>query len=511
MLKAYKKKHKAESSQFILLDNNGYVMESDDVLFAINTEIQIQQFHPFFSGFTAFVESKKDKLSLKCLHIDFSKKNGIVDVEFIKNKTHVLLILQDFTDHYNEYQLVAQARNESVIKSELIVLKNKELEAREAFKNEFIQNFSHELRNPLTNIISITNALGVTNLPEHQQKMVDYLKESNSNLKLMLEDILGISMIASGKMALKISSFNLRELAAMLAFTYKNKGKEKGLKFVLDYDEKLPEYVEGDKLRILQILTNLLENAIKYTLNGTVTLKIALNQKRANQASIRFAVTDTGIGIAEENKAIIFDSFYRLNRAHGDNGVGLGLSIVKSLLHLMKSEIKLDSKLNDYTTFYFDLSLKYQLFTLEKGYLEKKASQNKLSLEPTKKYKILIVEDDEMIQMALFQTLAKTGNFLLELISDGALVIQELIANTYDMVIIDVKLPNTTGDTITKMIRELPMPEIKKIPILGLTGNAYEDQLAAYKKAGMNAILTKPYEVEELLKVVFKLCKHVKK
>lgn len=508
MLKAYKKKHIAESSQFILLDTNGFVLESDEVLFSINTGIQIQEFHPFFSGFTAFIESKKDKLSLKCLHLEFSNKNGIVDVEFIKSTTHILLIVQDFTNHYNEYQIVAQARNESIIKSELIILKNKELEAREAFKNKFIQNFSHELRNPLTNIISITNALGVTHLPEHQQKMVAYLKESNNNLKLMLDDILGISMIASGKMELKVSSFNLRELAAMLAFSYKTKAKEKGLDFVLEYDEKLPEYVEGDKLRLLQILTNLLENAIKYTLSGTVTLKIALNQKRANQVSIRFAVTDTGIGIAKENSAIIFDSFYRLNRTHGDNGVGLGLSIVKSILHLMKSEIKLDSKLNEYATFYFDLSLKYQLFTSKKDYSKKKVSENNIALEPTKKYKILIVEDDEMIQMALFQTLAKTGNFLLELISDGAQVIQELIANTYDMVILDVELPNTTGDVVTKMVRELPMPEIKKIPILGLTGNAYQDQLTAYKKAGMNAVLVKPYDAEELLKLVFKLCKN---
>ena len=493
--------------QFILVDKQGYLLESDNIIFVADKGNPIADYHPFFLSIAEAYKSDANELTFHCINLSFKDKRAIVDIKMLREGANLLLIIHDLTEYYDEYQTVAQARNESIIKSELIILKNKELKEREQFKNKFIQNFSHELRNPLTNSISITNALSVTKLNNDQKQMVDFLKESNTDLKLMLDDILGINMISSGKIVLRENMFELLKLTNLLYYTYKIKANSKGLEFLLDYDERLPKYLIGDRLRLFQILTNLLENAIKYTDKGRVSLKIMLNQKRAKKVNIRFSVSDTGIGIPEGSQDAIFESFKRLDYGHAESGVGLGLSIVKKMLELMNSEIKLDSVFNEQSHFYFDLGLKYQLFEVE---TPPNNSNNKLPKQRKpleKKLRILVVEDDLNVQRALFKTLVETKDFYIELIADGSKVLQELVSGNFNLILMDVNLVNTSGDTITKIIRELPMNDIRKIPILGVTANAFKENIDQYLAAGMNAVITKPYEDTELLEAVYKLCK----
>lgn len=232
-----------------------------------------------------------------CVQLGDSREQLTVDVEILRKEYHFLIVIQDLTEHYSSYQKLAQSRNESIIDSELILLKNHELQERERFKNEFIQNFSHELRNPLTNIIALTNILQRSKLNEEQQNLISVLKDSTSNLKLMLEDILSLAMISKGKLALNPTVFNFRQLMEFLKLTYTTRAKEKNLNFTISAEDKIPEYLEGDRLRLLQILTNLCDNAIKYTQKGKVALYASLNQQRANTVSIRFGVKDNGSGI----------------------------------------------------------------------------------------------------------------------------------------------------------------------------------------------------------------------
>lgn len=509
MLEAYKQAYVGKNIQLVLTNLVGDILESDQNLIALNIGSSIFDVHPFFECLSSTQEIVDEEVVFNCVHLNILDTDIIVDIVFSKKKDSVLIALQDFTEHYNAYQSIAQARNESIINEELIVLKNNELEERERFKNKFIQNFSHELRNPLTSIIAITNIIGDTRLDDEQLKMIDFLKDSNTNLKLMLEDVLSISMIASGRVNLVIKTFNFSKFIDLLMFTYTAKAEQKGLKFVSQLDEKVPEFLEGDRLRLFQIVTNLLDNALKYTQKGTVTLEVGLNQKRANKVSLHFIVSDTGVGIAEENMTSVFESFKKYDTDEKQDGTGLGLSIIKGLLELMGSQVHLQSVLGKGSAFCFDLVLKYPLHPVNETFPKPLLGKKKHYLKPKgkDKFRLLLVEDDERIQTVLFKYLMETNSFYIDLVSDGSRVMERLINTSYDIILMDINLPNVTGDQVTRLIRDFPFNNINHIPIIGITAHAYKEQIKNYKTIGMNAVLSKPFEKELLVETIFNFLK----
>ena len=508
MFKQYKDRYINQNIQLILIDFDGMIIESDQTFLKVTIGDYIYDVHPFFESYRSVFDSTEEAIVINCVHISFQGQDYITDVKMIKENNRIVLVIYDLTQHYISYQSIAQARNESIINSELMVLKNIELEEREKFKNSFIQNFSHELRNPLTSIISITNVIEATTLTNEQQKMIQFLKDSNSNLKLMLDDIMSINMIASGRMELRNKVYSLNSLLELLEFTYKNKASQKSLEFVLKYDKKIPEFVEGDRLRLFQVVTNLLDNALKFSEQGTITLNVQLNQKRANKVSLRFEVSDTGVGIPKEKIDTIFESFSQLDTMGKRQGSGLGLSIVKGLLELMDSTIRVESTLGKGSRFFFDLALKYPLDLASKPFNKTTNKQlNLKKLKSDRKYKLLLVEDDERIQTVLFKALMDTNLFYIDLINDGALVFEQIINNEYNVILMDVDLPNVQGDQITKLIREFPFKNIKHIPIIGITANAFEENIKDYLGKGMNAVVTKPFDLQELVETVLKFLK----
>ncbi|EAR02530.1 hybrid sensor histidine kinase/response regulator [Maribacter sp. HTCC2170] len=507
-LEDYKEQYVNQSIQFVVIDFDGVIVESDQTFMHLDSGGFIYDIHPFFISYTSVLDSPDDTITYNCVHIDFNEKELITDVKMIKKNSHILLVIYDLTDHYLSYQAIAQARNESIINSELMVLKNIELEERERFKNTFIQNFSHELRNPLTSVISITNVIEGTELSNDQQRMVSFLKESNANLKLLLNDIMSISMISSGKLQLRNKEFSLYRLLELVEFTYKTKAAQKSLKFIMNRGKKVPEFVEGDRLRLFQVITNLLDNALKFTNEGNIGLTVKVNQKRANKVSLRFEVYDSGIGISEEKLDAIFESFTKLESEGKNEGSGLGLSIVKGLAELMGSNIRVTSELGSGAKFFFDLTLKFQLDLASKPVVKKPDARTKpLKKKLNRKYRLLLVEDDERIQTVLFKSLMDTNLFFIDLVNDGALVFEEVMNNTYDIILMDIDLPNVQGDQITKLIREFPFKNIKHIPIIGITANAYEENIKDYLAKGMNTVITKPFDLQELLNTVQKYLK----
>jgi signal transduction histidine kinase/CheY-like chemotaxis protein len=507
MLEKYKKEHVNQNLQFILLDENGVVIESDNVLFDLARGTSLYEIHPFFESFPSLKRLKKE-LDFHCVNLKFDNIDLIVDMKVKKSTDAVVVSIYDFTEHYNSYQLVAQSRNESIIKNELTVIKNRELEERERFKNQFIQNFSHELRNPITSVMAISDILHETDLSSDQIKMLDFLKASTNNLRLLLEDTLSIGLIDSGKMEIQSKLFGLKELFDLLLFTYRSKAKKKGLSFDFFWDDKIPDYVEGDRLRLYQVLGNLLDNALKYTEAGNINLEMSLNQKWANKASIRIKVTDTGVGIAPKDLMLIFDSFQRIETNEKIKGTGLGLTIVKRLLTLMGSEIKVDSEENKGSNFYFDIILKYPVVeSKRRGTNKKTIGKVKHQNSKQNKYKLLLVEDDEDVQLSLFKMLLNTKQFHIDLAYDGNLVLQEVVNNNYDVILMDVNLPNINGDQITRLIRDFPFKNVKNIPIIGITANAFEENIKEYIEAGMNSVLVKPFEKESFLDAIYKVLK----
>jgi len=509
MLKEFQEKYNSTNDQFIFSDKEGIVLDSDQTLFTIEKGSSIFDFHLFFESLETLFEGGEEETNFHCVHLDIEEGIYVVDILVVIKNSGVLLIIKNLTDHYNSYQTITQTRNESVIKTELTLIKNLELQERERFKNSFIQNFSHELRNPLMSIMAIIELLDDTEMSSEQQKMLDFLKESNTNLRLMLEDTLSIGMIDAGKLEIEQKLFGLQRFFELIQFTYTAKAKMKGLKFVCSWDAKIPEFVEGDRLRLFQIVTNLLDNAMKYTEVGTVSFSVELNQKRANTVSLQFRVSDTGVGISKENQAVIFESFHRENVNKRTKGTGLGLTIAKRLLELMGSKIQLKSELDKGSDFYFNLLFKFPLLSsMETKSLDKNQETFARAVsEDKKKFKILLVDDDEYVQATLFKILLKTGRFKIDLAYDGAMVFQEVVSNNYDLILMDVNLPNLDGIQITKLIKDFPFKDIKNIPIIGITANAYQENIDQCLDAGMLKVLIKPFEKEELLKTLSKALK----
>ncbi|EDP98551.1 ATP-binding protein [Kordia algicida OT-1] len=507
MLETYRGTYFHPRTQFITIDESGNVLESDNVLFSLKKGDDISVVSPFFEGLSSYFDVQEDNdIKFTCVHLESSdQKEYTCDIEFktfAKNQP-TLIIIHDFSDHYKYYQEVAQSRNESVINSQILELKNKYLKEKEDFKNTFIANFSHELRNPLTGVTAFCSVLEKTSMTTEQQDYVEVIKSSADHLKNMIGDILEMSKIEVGKLTIEEELFNFHELVEMLEFTYSVKAKQKNIEFEVDFDEKIPKYIESDKTRIKQIFENLIENAFKFTSTGKVTLSIHENQRRARKVNLNISVKDTGIGIPPEKLDIIFNSFTQLNNSQKYSGTGLGLSIVKGLVDLMDGKITVESEEKVGSTFKMNINFKYPI-NQKNTSLEKKSDVENKNFLSKEKYNILLAEDSELAQMAVLKILAQEGHFFLDIISNGEDVIESMIHNEYDLILMDIRMPGTPGDELTKMIRSLPVQNCKTIPILALTANLYDDDKKRYKKMGMNDIIEKPFDEKTLLKKIYK-------
>ncbi|WP_420570825.1 hybrid sensor histidine kinase/response regulator [Kordia sp.] len=507
MLETYRGTYFHPRTQFITIDASGNVLESDDVLFSLKKGDEISIVSPFFEGLAAYFDAQEDNdIKFTCVHLENKNKQEYTcDIEFktFADDKPTLIIIHDFSDHYKYYQEVAQSRNESVINSQILELKNKYLKEKEDFKNTFIANFSHELRNPLTGVTAFCSVLQKTDMSLEQQDYVEVIKSSADHLKNMIGDILEMSKIEVGKLAIEEELFDFHELIEMLEFTYSVKAKQKNIEFEVDFDDSIPKYFESDKTRIKQVFENLIENAFKFTTTGKVTFSVRQNQRRARKVNLNISVKDTGIGIPAEKLDLIFNSFTQLNNSKKYSGTGLGLSIVQGLVELMGGKITVESEENVGSTFKMNISFKYPLNQKENSLEDKSDIEHKNFLSK-EKYNVLLAEDSELAQMAVLKILAQEGHFYLDIISNGEDVIESVIHNEYDLILMDIRMPGTHGDELTKMIRSLPVQNCKTIPILAITANLYDTDKKRYKKMGMNDIIEKPFDEKTLLKKIYK-------
>jgi len=499
-LENLKRSYQTQHTQFMVISKDGIILESDNILFDVIPEQNISNIHPFFES-TLNMLAKTKNLMFSCVHIEIKEQDFICDVEIkhIDFDTYIIIIT-DFSKHYNSFRSLVLSRNETAIASENLLLNNQLLREKEAFKNKFIANFSHEVKNPITSIISFINLLKDTKINREQHDYVDIIYSSSFHLNSIINDILDISKIETGKMEIKLAYFDIYKLIDQIRIKYELKCKEKDLNFNISIDNEIPYYIESDKTRIQQLIQNLLDNAIKFTSQGSISLDIKKLYMRAQNLTLSIIVTDTGTGIERKDYPSMFERFNRLENAKNEKGVGLGLTIVKEIVELMQADLQFESEPNIGSTFTINFKTKSLInYKKEAQRTAQKVLKDSFKNKPKRKHNILLVEDNTTHQLSVFKILAKTKLYYLDIVSNGIDAIKYVNKTNYDIILMDFKLPSLNGLEASKAIRNMSDKHKSNIPIIMVTGSNIEASLLEQKSTLLFDIIEKPFDGETLI------------
>lgn len=389
-----------------------------------------------------------------------------------------------------------QQQNREMIKlnKELLIARDQAIESSH-LKSAFLANMSHELRTPLGVILGMSEILATDELSEEQKEITSMIEQSARALLALVNDILDLSKIEAGKMSFDERRFCPAQLVQSNISLLESAAQKKELDLILEIQPDIAESVMGDDLRVGQVLLNLLGNAIKFTKAGSIKVKVSQTSRDQNSVQIRFNISDTGIGIGQDEINRLFSPFTQvdgsISRRFG--GTGLGLAISKKLVELLGGNIGCDSEKNVGSTFWFSIPFKLT------GDVEAKPSQDILSNTLNKDCKILIVEDQPSMQ-----DLLRRQFDALEIISDIVCSaedgLEQLSSTKYSLILMDCHLPKMDGFEAARQIRqrEKDLQVESRIPIIAMTAGAMKGDREKCLASGMDDYLSKPYTIEEL-------------
>lgn len=382
---------------------------------------------------------------------------------------------------------------------------NEELEESDKAKTLFLSTMSHELRTPLNSVIGMANLLIDDNDDAEKKENLDILKFSAESLLSLINDILDFNKIGSGKVELETISFNLKALIGNVCAGLRIKAAEKNLYCTLQVDEELEnQEVIGDPTRLLQIVNNLVGNAIKFTKKGGVSVQINLLKKESNTLSIRFMVVDTGLGITKEQEQYIFEPFTQAskNTTRKYGGTGLGLSIVKHLLTLHNSEIHLESEVDSGARFYFDIDY---LASAKSVGTQLVTHQPEESFDSSGLH--VLLAEDNLMSILFMKKLFLKWDISLDVVENGFEAVKALEKRDYSLILMDIHMPLMNGYEATKLIRMMTEPAKSAVHIIALTASVSIDIHLSAIEAGMNDSISKPFPAEELYQKIKVQCK----
>lgn len=370
-------------------------------------------------------------------------------------------------------------------------------------KQQFLSNMSHEIRTPMNAIVGFTNLILKTELNDSQIQYLEAIKVSGDALVVLINDILDLAKVDSGKMTFEKTAFDLVDCIHKIVQLFEIKLKEKKLKFNLNLDDTIPNQIIGDPMRLRQVILNLLSNAVKFTDKGGISLDVKVLSHIKNKITIAFKISDTGIGIANEKLGVIFNNFEQAYAETSANygGTGLGLAIVKKLVENQGGTIDTESEVGKGTTFSFILEFE----TNDKqDYLPKSTTENEMICQSgieLKNIKILVAEDVLLNQM-LIKIVLGNFNFEVDIAENGKIAIEKLQNNIYDLLLMDLHMPEMNGFEATRYIRE----EMKsQIPIIALTADVTQADIDKCLAIGMHDYISKPIDEALLYKKIVKV------
>ena len=396
--------------------------------------------------------------------------------------------------HEKEYYFNGFIRDISSRKqreAELVQMKEKAEQAAKA-KSQFLSIMSHELRTPLNAVIGITHLLFQGNPREDQQEDLRTLQFSGESLLHIINEILDFTKLDSGKIELSAIDFNLRDLVQSLYQSFSYKAREKHIVFDIEYDEAMPFMVRGDNFRLSQVLNNLISNAIKFTSQGSVRLKVDMVENKGHSFITKFSVVDTGIGIAEDKREKIFEQFTQADsdttRLYG--GTGLGLSISAKLVELMGSAILIDSVMGEGSDFHFSIVLHKADTTKVVSPVQKAIVKNNDAF----RNKVILLAEDNLFNANIARRFITGWGAEMDLVVDGRQALEFAIRKKYDLILMDVQMPVLDGFACSRKIRK----HLPDIPIIAVTASPQSEIVGEIAACGMNDFVSKPFKPNEL-------------
>ncbi len=418
------------------------------------------------------------------------RKSHLIVVLAVIALTVLLLLL--FT-LYRNFAFRKRSNTDLTIANSALIRAKEAAEEASLLKSRFVSTITHELRTPLYGVVGITNMI----LDEHKElansPYLNSLKFSARYLLSLVNDILQINKIEEKRLILETYTFNIADELSVVSNSLQFIASKNGNLLNIITDDKIPENLLGDKLRLSQILMNLTSNALKFTKNGTVNVSAKRVKVENRMHHIQFTVADTGIGIPKEQQEKVFDKFVQLGRSADDyQGTGLGLSIVKKLIELFGSKIHLESEDGKGTTFKFTVAL-------ESNAEKTRQIINNLDVDLTsqKNYNVLVVEDNKINQLVTKKTLEK-NNYHCTVVEDGISALDILKRRDFDAILMDINMPLISGFEATRRIRAAGI----KTPVIALTAFDKDEVTEEAIASGMDDIIIKPFDPIKLFRII---------
>ena len=439
---------------------------------------------------------EKESFLAAVLKLEAGAASISMETRFRCNEESYRWISWKVTSHLENDMVYAVGRDITDMKhtEEQLILAKEEALQSVKFKEQFLANMSHEIRTPMNAVLGFTRLLKDTNLEDDQLEYVNTINTAGQNLLVLINDILDYSKIEAGKLAIEHIDFNFRDVVFNVQKMLEPLAQEKHLDLNFKYSNALPTNFKGDPVRLTQILTNLVNNAIKFTRKGKVELEVKLIKEERTRSILQITISDTGIGIPRGQLKAIFESFTQartdISRKYG--GTGLGLTIVKKLVDLLDGSIEVESKYGKGSTFSVTLPL-VTIITIqpkkEEDYIRDRYRLGQL--------KVLVAEDNKINQLLAKKVLDR-WKFESDIVKNGLEALEAIEKKEYDVILMDVQMPEMDGYETTRKIRSDENEKTRKIPIIAMTAHAEPSQIDLCLESGMDDYISKPFYASEL-------------